>query len=67
MWRIYEQATDLRRTAGMYKRMAAVPTSGGHEADHQLLALAAKLDHEAARLEGQNEPRPKATVIPLRR
>jgi hypothetical protein len=49
-------ATDLRRKAGMYKRMAAVRTSGGHEADRQLLTLADKLDHEAARLEGQTEP-----------
>ena len=47
--------------------MAAVPTSGGHEADRELLALADELDREAAMLEGQIKPRLKGTVIPLRR
>ena len=37
--------------------MAAVPTSGGHRADRRLVTLAEQLDYEAARLEGQNEPR----------
>lgn len=47
------KVTDLRRMADLCKRMAAVPTSGGHCADRQLLTLADQLDREAGELEGQ--------------
>jgi hypothetical protein len=50
------RATNLRHLADLCGRMAAVRTSGGHQADRQLVTLADKLDHEAARLEGETEP-----------
>jgi hypothetical protein len=43
-----QQATDPRQLAELCRRLANVPTSGGHRADRVLHALAAKLDHEAA-------------------
>ena len=55
------RATDLRRMAELCKRMAAVPTSGGHRTDRLLVTLAEQLDYEAARLEGQTEPSSDAT------
>jgi hypothetical protein len=60
------RATDLRRIANLCRRVAAVPTAGGHRADRLLVTLAEQLDHEAAMLEGQTEPSSDATVIPLR-
>jgi hypothetical protein len=55
------RATNLRQMADRCRRMAAVPTSGGHCADRQLLILADKLEHEAAGLEGQTAPQPNGT------
>jgi hypothetical protein len=49
-----KRATDLRRTAGLYKRLASVPTAGGHCSDRLLLMLADELDREAAELDGQS-------------
>jgi hypothetical protein len=51
------KANDLRRVADLCKRMAKVCTSGGHRADRRLLTLADRLDCQAARLEGETEPR----------
>ena len=45
-----DRANDLRRLANLCKRMAEVPTSGGHRADRRLLTLADRLDREAAEL-----------------
>jgi hypothetical protein len=42
-----QQATDPRKLAELCRRLANVPTSGGHRADRVLHALAAKLDREA--------------------
>jgi hypothetical protein len=44
------RASDLRRTADRYRRLASIPTSGGHSADRELLVLAQELDHHAAEL-----------------
>jgi hypothetical protein len=57
------RATDLRHMADLCKRMAAIPTSGGHRADRKLLTLADKLDHEAARLEVETKPPPAGLTI----
>ena len=38
---------ELKRTARLYRRMASVPTEGGHNADRWLLALAEQLENEA--------------------
>jgi hypothetical protein len=54
------KTTDLRRTANLCKRVAEIRTSGGHRTDRRLLTLAERLDYEAARLEGQTEPRQAA-------
>jgi hypothetical protein len=43
-----QQTTDPRQLADLCRRLANVPTSGGHRADRVLEALAAKLDREAA-------------------
>jgi hypothetical protein len=42
-----QQATDPRQLAELCRRLANVPTSGGHRADRVLYTLAAKLDREA--------------------
>ncbi len=41
-------AADARHTAMQYRRLAGIPTSGGHRADRILLALADKLEREAS-------------------
>ena len=51
------RASDLRRLADLCKRMAEVPTSGGHRADRRLLTLAERLDREAAKLGKATLPR----------
>jgi hypothetical protein len=43
-----QKSTGLRQKAKLLRRIASVPTWGGHHADRELLALADKLDHEAA-------------------
>lgn len=45
------KATDPQRIAELCRRVAAIPTSGGHRADRALLTLAGKLDREATALE----------------
>lgn len=44
----------LRQKAALYRRLAAIKTSGGHLADRVLLANAEKLESEAAALEQGN-------------
>ena len=51
-----DRATDLRRLADLCKRMAEVPTSGGHRADRRLLTLAERLDREVAELGKDGTP-----------
>jgi hypothetical protein len=38
----------LKDLLDLCRRMAAIPTSGGHGADRALLTLASKIDREAA-------------------
>lgn len=45
------EATDPRQLAELCRRLANVPTSGGHRADRVLVALADKLDREAPSVE----------------
>jgi hypothetical protein len=45
--------THFQKVADLCRRVAAIPTSGGHQADRTLLALASKLDREAAMLDGR--------------
>jgi hypothetical protein len=42
------KTTEGRRFADLYRRVASIPTSGGHRADLILRPLADKLDREAA-------------------
>jgi hypothetical protein len=49
------KAQHLKKTADLYRRLAAIPTSGGHRADSVLLALADKLDHEARDAQAAHE------------
>jgi len=42
------QATDPGQLAKLCRRLANIPTSGGHRADRVLQALADKLDREAS-------------------
>jgi hypothetical protein len=49
------KATDLRRIADRYRRLASVPTTGGHREDRLLLVLAEELDREAETFENQAE------------
>jgi hypothetical protein len=44
-------ADDRRRKAQLYRRLASIPTEGGHAADRALQVLAAKLERE-----GINDP-----------
>ena len=56
----------LRQEAELYRRLASVPTSGGHRADRVLLVMADDLDCQAAKLEAQamqQEGRPKLNVV----
>jgi hypothetical protein len=43
--------TELRQKADLYRRMASVPTEGGHNEDRVLLSVADQLEREAAKLE----------------
>jgi hypothetical protein len=43
-----QQAIDPRQIAKLCRRLANIPTSGGHRADRVLQALADKLDREAS-------------------
>ncbi len=51
-------AADPRQIAELYRRLANIPTSGGHRADRLLQTLAEKLDREAA------EAKPPAARAP---
>jgi hypothetical protein len=43
--------TELRQQASIYRRLAGMPTEGGHEEDRILRAVADKLEREAAELD----------------
>ena len=45
------EVTQLRKKAELCRRLASIPTSGGHLADRALLPLAEKLDREAIKTE----------------
>jgi hypothetical protein len=47
--------TELRQKASLYRRMASVPTEGGHNEDRLLLAVASQLEREAEELDRLNE------------
>jgi hypothetical protein len=47
------RAIDLRRKARLYKRLAEIPTTGGHHADRILVVLAEELEGEAEELESE--------------
>jgi hypothetical protein len=42
------EVTGLRQKAKLLRQIACIPTWSGQAADRELLALADKLDHEAA-------------------
>ena len=44
-------ARELRRGAALCRRMASIPTAGGHRADRILVQLAQKLEHAAREAE----------------
>jgi hypothetical protein len=50
------RVTDPRQAASLYRRIAAIPTSGGASTDRMLLRLAEMLDRDALTVE-QNEDR----------
>jgi hypothetical protein len=58
--------TDPRQLAVLYRRLdrrlASIPTNGGHNADRALLALAARLDRGAAE---QAKPEKKELIPAL--
>jgi hypothetical protein len=45
---------DLRKKAALFRRIANIRTIGGGSADHVLLHLADRLDHDAAAAEREN-------------
>jgi len=45
------KANDLRQLAQNCRRLAQIPTTGGHRADRLLLGMAARLEHEATMLD----------------
>jgi hypothetical protein len=45
------QRIELREKASLYRRLANIPTEGGHDEDRLLLAVAAQLEREAAELD----------------
>jgi hypothetical protein len=49
------KGSELRRTANLYRRMAEVPTEGGHHEDRLLFALAEQLEQEASSIEVTSE------------
>ena len=59
--------TELRQKASLYRRMASVPTEGGHQEDRVLLAVAEEFEREAAELDDrlrQQEPA-RRVAVPL--
>ena len=55
------QRIELREKANLYRRLASVPTEGGHDEDRLLLAVADQLEREAAELDRLSPPAPVAT------
>jgi hypothetical protein len=55
-----QQTSDPRQLAELCRRLASVPTSGGHRADRVLFALADKLDREAAQAKPPAARAPKS-------
>jgi hypothetical protein len=45
------QRAELRRKAELYRRLASIPTTGGHDEDRVLLAVADDLERKAEALE----------------
>jgi hypothetical protein len=45
------QRIELREKASLYRRLASIPTEGGHDEDRLLLAVADQLEREAAELD----------------
>ena len=43
--------TELRQKAGLYRRMANIPTDGGRNEDRLLLFVATQLEREAEELD----------------
>jgi hypothetical protein len=54
------KASHLREQAHLCRRIARIPTAGGHHEDRVLLAIADDLEHEAAALEESDRPTPAA-------
>jgi hypothetical protein len=54
----------LRNKAELYRRLASVPTNGGHDEDRVLLAMAYELEHEAAKLDAQAMQQRRVTSAP---
>jgi hypothetical protein len=54
---------DLRQRADLYRRLANVPTAGGHRADRILLTMADQLEQDAAELEEDRRQRVAALHI----
>jgi hypothetical protein len=49
-------AKDREQLADLCRRLASIPTEGGHCADRELLKLAEKLEREAGAPDGQDDP-----------
>jgi hypothetical protein len=59
------QRIELREKASLYRRLASIPTEGGHDEDRLLLAVAEQLEREAAELDHrlrQQDPAAGAVV-----
>jgi hypothetical protein len=54
----------LRQKAELYRRLASVPTTGGHDEDRVLLAIADDLEHKAATLDAQAMQQGHVTPAP---
>jgi hypothetical protein len=50
------KASHLREQAHLCRRIASIPTAGGHHEDRVLLAVADDLEREAAALEESDRP-----------
>ena len=47
---------DREQLADLCRRLASIPTEGGHCADRELLKLVEKLEREAGAPDGQDDP-----------
>jgi hypothetical protein len=53
---MHDANADRRRQAKLYRRLATIPTEGGHQADRALLRLADRLERVANKLEEGTNP-----------